>query len=476
MTWGLEAKAVSLDPARAYATEAYAIGQNVYEGLTKWSEHPTKVTPALATSWEFNHDATQWTFHLRDGVTFHDGTPLTSTAVKKSFDHYRNGKGSFLGSYAGEYSDIDDSDPKKVVVSYKDPFPDLERNAPLLGIISPKALVGSQDAVSKDLEQRSYGAGAFRFDAPFNGNAFMMRAFTGYWGEGPYLQSIQCRVVPDESGRVAALQAGNVDFVLEVSPRLLQGLQSDTKLQLASGPTWLQNRVIFACDRPPFNDVRARQAVSYAIDRDLIISKLLLGKGTVGRGLMPTGCYGYTAPALQYEHNVAKAKQLWQAAGGGSHSVTVAYSTTDPQTIALESQAIVGQLQEAGIKAQTTPIGPDQEGEELHSKSRKTDVLVVQFGWINGGPFFYTPAVFADTQSARYTGKDVLDLQEKQASEADGQARLATLKKLQAVAQQEDFVFPIAELISTDVLAADLKGYTSARNGYMYRLNTIYRA
>ncbi|HZV74388.1 MAG TPA: ABC transporter substrate-binding protein [Conexibacter sp.] len=476
MTWGLNQKAQSLDPARAYGTETYTVNQNVYEGLTRWSEDPTDLVPALATDWSSNADATEWTFRLRDGVTFHDGTPLTSTAVKKSFEHYRDGIGSFLGSYAGEFTKIDDSDPKKVVISYRASFPDLARNAPILGIISPKALVGSGNAVSKTLEQRSYGAGAFRFDAPFSGNSFTMNAFTGYWGHGPYLETINCRVVPDESARVAALKAGDIDFMLQLGPQLQQQISGDKRFQLVSAVTWLQDRLIFACDRAPFTDQRARQAVSYALDRQLMIDRLLLGQGSVGKGLMPNGCYGYTEPSLQYTRDLAKARQLWQAAGGAGHTVTVAYGSSDPQTTVRQAETVVAMLGEAGIHAKTVVLGSAEQGEEFHGRSRKTDILVVNFGWINGGPFFYTPSVFADTQSARYTGRDVLDLQVKQNATADGPQREALLKQLQALAQERDYVLPVAEVRSSDALDASLKGYKSAKNGFMYRFDTIYRA
>jgi peptide/nickel transport system substrate-binding protein len=476
MTWGLAQKPASLDPARAIGTEPYTINQNVYEGLTLWREKPTKLSPALATSWEVNDDATEWIFKLRRGVTFHDGEPLTSEAVRLSFDHYRKGKGSFLGSYAGEYTEIDDSDPATVVIRYEKPFPDLARNAPILGIISPKALVGSRDERSRRLEQKSYGAGAFRFDAPLRGNAFATTAFPDYWGKGPYLEEIDGRVVPEESARVAALQAGDLDFLLQVTPLPFSRLERDDRFSVSTGVTWLQNRLIFACDRPPFTDHRARQAVAYAIDRQVIIDALFRGQGKVGAGLMPSGCYGYTEPELQFSLDPDKARELWEAAGGGSREITVAYFATDPPTIVREAEAIVGQLRDVGFGARTVAMNPTEGGDELHGESRKYDILLVQFGWINGGPFFYTPGIFADTQSARYTGRDILDLQERQNSTADGPERLALLEELQNVAQEQSFVLPIAEMNGLDVFDGELQGYTTARNGFMYRFTTMYRA
>jgi peptide/nickel transport system substrate-binding protein len=477
LTAGVFAAVSSLDPARPFNTVAYMVNQNAYEGLTLWNEHPSKLAPALATSWSSNDDATEWTFELRPGVTFHDGEALTSEAVRASFEHHRHGKGSLTGSNLGAYTKIDDSDPQTVVIRYKQPFPDLARNLPSVGIISPRALAGTPDQVAKRLERASAGAGAFRFDAPFRGNSLRLAAFEDYWGDGPYLEQLILRNVPDESARVAALQAGDLDFVLQVSPLPLSRLKRDKRFAVSSVVTWTGNRLNFACDRPPFDNQQARQAIAYCIDQQLLVDKLLLGQAEVARGPMPSGCYGYSEPSLQYARDVEKAKELWDAAGGASRTLTIAYFLTQGQVEARKADAIAEQISSSGIaETKVTGINDAAAGAELFGPRRNYDILLTPFGWINGGPQLYSPGVQSDAQYSRYTGRDILDLQTRQSIAADGPERLALLEELQQLAQERLYMYAYHEIINSDVFAADVHGYTTARNSFMYRFADTFRA
>jgi peptide/nickel transport system substrate-binding protein len=471
---GVEQKPQSLDPARATGVTTYTINQNVYEGLTMWDQDKAAPVPALAMAWSANEDATVWTFKLRPGVRFHDGQALTSTAVKKSFEHYRDGVGSFLGSYAGEFTSIDDSDPATAVIHYAKPYPDLARNAPILGIISPKGLVGTADEVTSRLQNTSYGAGAFRFTSGISGSTLALAANESYWGPGPYLRTLRIQTIPDESARIAALQAGNLDVVLQVSALPRKQLAADHRFTLSSGPTWSQFRVIFACDRPPFTDVRARQAVAYALDPQIMADKLYLGQAKPGKGLMPTGCYGYSTPGVQYPHDVAKARALWSATGHNA-KISVAYSSSLGVSDQQRATVIASQLNAAGIATRVVGLNDTQVGNELHSKKHLYDLSLATFSWINGGPFFYTPGVFSDTQSARYTGADVNDLQRRQNSVADGPARLALLRRLQETAEREMFVDPLLELVNTDACAKNVHGHRTTKDAFMYRFAQVYR-
>jgi peptide/nickel transport system substrate-binding protein len=123
-----------IDPAYALEVEEFAVVRSVYDGLLQWNTTESQLVPALAESWTSNSDATEWTFKLRPNVTFQDGTPFNSSAMKTTFTHYLPGSWGFL---LGTMTNVDDSDPLVLKVSFSAPNPDFGRNLTFIKAMSP---------------------------------------------------------------------------------------------------------------------------------------------------------------------------------------------------------------------------------------------------------------------------------------------------------------------------------------------------
>ncbi|GGM69771.1 ABC transporter substrate-binding protein [Dactylosporangium sucinum] len=463
----------SLDPARKGDYQSYYVTEAAYDGLTNWKQDPVELAPGLATSWSSNADATIWTFELRTDVTFHDGTPLTATAVKKSFEHYRSGKGSFMGAYVGDFASIDDSRPSTVVITYPRPFPDLARNAPWLGIVSAQALTGTPDEIAARLDRTSAGAGAFQVTRSNDGGTVTATAFDKYWGTGPYLAKLVFRSLPDESARVAALRSGDVDWIPQVSPQPFKQLRS--AYQSSTTASWLQTMAIFAADRGPTDNRLVRQAIAYAIDRAAIVKALMQDEAQVAQSNIPPGCYGYVEATPRYQPDPAKVKSLLSGLGT-LPTIVVGYDAGSDYRQKL-GQVIASQLSAAGIPATAQVMsGADSQNEFDATKPRKYHLFLTQFGWINGGPFFYAPGgAYNLAALARYTDPAFLDLQTRASSVADGPQRLDLMQQLQNSAAEEMFALALFNIQATDVFSRELSGYLTPADGFGPRFNATYR-
>ena len=162
-----------IDPAYALEVEEFAVVRSVYDGLLQWNASQSQLVAALATSWSANANATEWTFKLRPDVTFQDGTPFTSSAMKTTLSHYLPGSWGFL---LGGMTKVDDSDPLVLKVSFSAPNPDFGRNLTFIKAISPTLI--QQKAAAK----RAVGTGAYQWGEWVHGEKITLSANTNYWG------------------------------------------------------------------------------------------------------------------------------------------------------------------------------------------------------------------------------------------------------------------------------------------------------
>jgi peptide/nickel transport system substrate-binding protein len=461
------------DPSLTFSLAELAITGNVYEGLATFNEDTTQLVPALATHWDVSADAREWRFTLRENVKFHDGAVLDSTAVRRSIE-YLTRRGSLYGFAAGA-PEIDDSDPKVVVFKYKEPFADLARNSSLLAIVSPKLLAGSADAAARRVGASPSGTGPFRFAGTQAGNGVTLTAFDGYWGSGlPHVATLKSSVLPDESARDAALQAGDVDIVMQVPPSAAGTLQATGKLHVETTQTWTSTMIDIACNRAPFDDPRVRQAVAYAIDRQAIVDAVLRGRGALLRGHMPAGLYGARDAATQYAYDPAKAKALLRAAG---HSAPIEATLATYTGAVLGEpiiQAIAAQLNKAGFAI--TPHVLDQAtlAKDQFSPNRKTQLAYTEMGWINGGPFHITLSSF--TLTSHYPSKPYAGLVAKVNATADGPARKQAIGEAIDLLAQDLPMVPLWDPQRIDATASAVQAYRPPANVYARFENTYLAA
>ncbi len=270
--------------------------------------------PDLAQSWETSTDGLTWTFHLRQGVKFHDGTPFNAAAVKFNIERIQDPKMGFTNRVLWTHiTSVEAKDDYTVVLKTAQPF------APMLfylahgsgGMVSP-------DAVKKMGDQafalNPVGTGPYKVDSFQPGVTLTLVRNDNYWGGKPGLAKIVMNYAADAQARVAQLQSGQADLIDSVPVEQIATLKADPNIVVLQQPAVRAFFLTFNLKRAIFQDVRVRQAFNYAVDKDTIVKTLFLGFATPMDSPMAPGMAGYK-PVMKYNYDVAKAKQLLDDAG-----------------------------------------------------------------------------------------------------------------------------------------------------------------
>lgn len=336
-----------LDPSATTATAATTIvHHNVLEGLVKVTEDGTLV-PALAESWSISEGATEYVFYLRRGVSFHDGRPFTAADVVAKFERAIDPTSGHTNQhYYSSIAAVEAADDYTVVFKLSAPDAELLYNlARPDSVIVPAGSYAQQPA-------RPIGTGPFRFVEWARGSHVRLERFEHYWNpELPYLDGVTFRFITDASAQVAALLAGNVDAVAgaATAEQALQ-VQRRPGFKVIEGPT--TSTVVLAMNnaRSPLNDVRVRQAISHAINRDEVVVGAEFGFGLpIGSHMTPAEPY-YADMTAVYPYDPGKARALLQEAGYGS-GLRLTLSLPHQYTYTVRAGEIVAdQLRRVGIE------------------------------------------------------------------------------------------------------------------------------
>lgn len=346
LRYGLELEinltAGNFDPSKSQKDCDRIVIQWIYDTLTR-VDRQGKVSPNLAERWEL--DGRTFTLHLRDGVTFQDGSPFDAAAVKKGLEHLK--KGEQTGPELAIVDTIDVVDPRTVRLNLKD---DTGSKLPVLfahrqGMIVAPAALDAGNSATKPI-----GAGPYRLTDFRPGEVISLRRFDGYWKPADQkLDGIDFTQVAVGGPAVNALKGKDLDLVSFEAESLPEvenqaGIGTDTQLS----QQYLQ--VQFRLSRPPFDNVKVRQAVNHAINRDELNQVVLAGKGEVAWMPFPQSSTAYNATvAARYPYDVDTAKRLLREAG---------YPNGFEFTMVIPGGGIVGQERQAEIiQAQLAKVG-----------------------------------------------------------------------------------------------------------------------
>lgn len=433
---------VTMDPANHTATYTSAVLYPIYETLTDFDQ-AMNVVPGLAEKWEPSKDATQWVFHLRQGVLFHDGTRFDAAAVKTSFDRVldpANGLAT-LGRFGAVIDRVEVVDTYTVRFILKKPYAAFDRLVAIGGasIISPKAIKELGDGLAR----KAVGTGPYRFVEWATGERVVMDKWTKYWRGEPKVDRLVWKWSPEPSVMAMALQAGEADIAFPLPPAYVATLQRQRDIRILESTS---GRVFWASLttlRTPLKDARVRQALNYATDREGLIKAILQGHGTVANSVMAPLTFGYDPKSVAYPYDVKKAKALLAEAGypnGFSMSITV-QEAERPLAEALQANwAEIGvdvtvDLQEYGLWVDNVFAPPDQN---------KTYSVIAS--WSSGTmdadlaltPLFHTRSwAPAGANLGFYSNPRVDDLLDRAAATVSSQDRLSLYAEVQRILREE---------------------------------------
>jgi peptide/nickel transport system substrate-binding protein len=345
----------TLDTLLTSDTAADLFARNVYETLTAF-DTSGDVQPLLAT--EYEQDGKSWLFHLRDDVTFHDGTPMTSEDVVASFERVLNPdlESGFRDAYLGGVTSVKAVDESTVRIDSKTPDPALASKVTLITITSSDWAAPDDTRMTTDM----MGTGPYKFVAWDRGSQISLELNDDYWGEPGHFAEVQVIFRPEASVRLAALNAQEVDVALTIPADLAQQAP-----KVASGP--LSEVAIMRITSAPghlLGDERVREAVNLAIDREAIISGLYAGEAisAQGQGVIEQ-VLGFNPEISDYPHDVERAKALIEEAGAVGKPITmlapIGRFTRDREV----GQAIADQLNAIGLKTEATFLEPTKWSE-----------------------------------------------------------------------------------------------------------------
>jgi peptide/nickel transport system substrate-binding protein len=309
----------SLDMATTAERNAENAAVQLYDSLV-WINDEGRVVPALAESWEVSEDGTEYTFHLRQGVTFHNGEPLTADAVVFSWQRGSQPDMEWSDRWL-RASSVEAIDENTVRITTESPDPLLLRVISQNWAIVPPQYIAE---VGEDgFNEHPVGTGPFRFVEWTRGDRVVYEANPDYWDpEYPRIQNLIFRSIPESSTRVAAIQTGEVDIVTRLSAEEAQQLEGVEGIHVISYPV---DRVYYIAFNnlttgvgTPVGDLanpQVRQAMNYAVDRQAIVDALFGGNGRLATGLISSSDLGYSTDLQPYPYDRDMARQLLADAG-----------------------------------------------------------------------------------------------------------------------------------------------------------------
>ncbi|MDI6824333.1 MAG: glutathione ABC transporter substrate-binding protein [Bacillota bacterium] len=313
LVFGLGSEPARLDPQDATDNPSYMATEHIYEKLVDFDEK-MDIHPKLAESWEVKDEGLTWVFHLKKGVKFHDGTPFDAQAVKANFDRVLNPDNKLArhGLYAPYVDRVEAPDEFTVVFRLKQPFGALLAHLAHSagGIISPAAL----EKYGKDIARNPVGTGPFKFKEWAPGDHITLVRNEEYWGTKPKLDELVFRPIPEGASRVMALETGEVDVAYPVPATEVERLKGNPGLKVVVTPTLRVIYVGIKVTQKPFDNVKVRQALNYAVDKKAIVDTVLRGLAQVADSPLSPLTWGYS-PTYTYAYDPEKAKQLLQEAG-----------------------------------------------------------------------------------------------------------------------------------------------------------------
>jgi peptide/nickel transport system substrate-binding protein len=303
-----------IHPMLARVNPEYLVTELLYSNLTRLKPDMT-VEPDLAISWEPNAALTEWTFELRPGVTFHDGSPLTADDVVATINAILDPKTASPGrTNVGPIKEVAAVGPLTVKFVLSGPYADLPVALTYLNarIVPAKVIAGDLASLSTSAN----GTGPFKLTSYEPDRRILVERNTAYYDPArPYLDRIELLVYPDRTAEASAMMSGDIDLLLTTTPGEYERLVKADGVKALRTPSGQFLNINLGCDQKPFNDARVRQALALAVDREATVGFVAGGYGTPGNDTPLSSAYHFYKDIPLKQPDIAKAKKLLADAG-----------------------------------------------------------------------------------------------------------------------------------------------------------------
>jgi peptide/nickel transport system substrate-binding protein len=431
----IESSPTSLDPRIGVDAQSEHIDPLIFDSLVRKDAH-FNVQPWLATSWE-TPDPLTYRFHLRTGVFFHNGKPLTSADVKYTIDSMRNG--TIITAKAASFAHldhIDAPDPATIVMHLKQP------DAALLWNLSDGAIGIVPVGSGRDFAFHPVGSGPFRFVSQMQDDEVVLERSDNSWQPRPEIGRIRFAVVPDAITRALELEKGSGDVCINcMTADMVSVLATRPDLRVESTPGTNLNYISFNTQDRVLRDIRVRQAIACATDRPLIIHSLWRDRAQLAESLLPTQHWAWTGDVQQYPYDPDKANALLDAGGWKKGPDGIRFhltmKTSTDETSRLLAMILQQQLRAVGIALEVRSF----EFATFFSDITKGAFQMYTLRWVGGNEdpdifrYAYDSGSFPPrgANRGRYTNPELDKLIREAATSSDQAQRRADYVKVQQI-------------------------------------------
>lgn len=369
LVYGRGADSVGLDPINVTDGESIRVTHNVFETLLEYDQN-LELQPKLATEYSSSEDGLTWTFKLREGVKFHDGTDFNAEAVVFNFDRWMDPENPYhqgdfayypflYGGFKGDENHL--IEHVKATGDHELEIKLKRKTAPFLsylaismfGIASPAAI----EKYGEKLNENPVGTGPFMFEEWSRNNTITLAKNPEYWMEGkPYLDKVIFQVIPENAARLNALQTGEIDVLDGMNATDTTIVEDTAGLELLKRPSFNIGYMALNTEKEPFDNPLVRQALNMAIDKDKIVDAFYNGLAETATSPLPPSLWGYDDSLEKYDYNVEEAKKLLKEAGFENGFKTKLHTMSNPRPYLPEpmkiAEAIQSDLAKVGIEAE----------------------------------------------------------------------------------------------------------------------------
>ena len=404
--------------------------------------------PRIAESYEISEDGLDYTFHLRDDVTFHDGTPVTAEDVVFSIELYQASE--YQGSPISMLAGVEATDEKTVVCHLDTPY------APFLkGILNP--FICSKAYYESDPDAfvtNPIGSGPYKFVSRTTGSSIVLEANEDYYRGAPTIKNLNFEVIPDTTTKAIALQTGEIGFA-EIDSSVLAQLEANPAITVTEVPTSSFCYVSMNLEKEPFDNVLVRQAINYAINRENLVTVCFEGEAEVNSNICAKSRSGYSEDQFQYTYDPEKAKELLAEAGITTPydlgEILVAEKYSNLATVIQNDLKAVGLEVTISVKEFNAYISDLTSGNYSITALNMTlegDTQTLEMA--------FTTDYIGTANNARYSDAEMDELFNQTRSEIDPDKRLELFDRILSKAQDEAIYAVLCNPLTLYAYSADL--------------------
>ncbi|MCS5722175.1 ABC transporter substrate-binding protein [Herbiconiux sp. CPCC 203407] len=482
---GLYLEPLALDPHRQGYWETYRVSNNIFEGLTREdttdTTGPTEIQPALATDWSVSDDGTTWTFDLRDGVTFHDGSDWNAEALDKNvrrisdptYEFYDESSAAKLKQWFGTLTSGTVVDDDTYQFAFSKPF----LGFPRILAQSMATLTIGNPAVWEQYGNDGFadhpeGTGPYKFVSRTVGDRIELEKNEEYWGDEPYVDTITFRIIPNNQTRLASLLSGELDLISYVQPEDVETLEAQG-FQVPEGTGSSLLYISYNFTNPAFEDVRVRQALIHGLDRQKLADELYNGYAEPQYSFQPPGNEAYDPEVRDFEYDPEKAIALLEEAGYGEGDLafTIVVDVANQNT----AEWLQSQYKEIGVDVEIVSLDRTSYIARAYGPEENDGLSLDEYGgtyaeWLSQG--------FAGLAGK---GLDPADFPEitgaidAAASTADPDARIDLWKSAEETLRNEAVVIPTVNLTRYYALGSNVEGFVWPATNW-YDLSKVWLA